>query len=67
MCGFKDLKGSTAECADQNCGFSKELNKTQFYGRSPYTRGEPRYILCCGSLCFFYYVLSCIDKRISDK
>ena len=25
--GFKDLKGSAAECADQNCGFCKELNK----------------------------------------
>ena len=64
---FKDLKGSTAECADQNYGFSKELNKTQFCGRSPYTGGEPRYILCFGSLCCFCYVLSCIDKRISDK
>ena len=51
--GFKDLKGSAAECADQNCDFSKELNKTQFYGRSPYTGGEPRYILCRGSVCCF--------------
>ena len=40
--GFKDLKGSAVECADQNCGFSKELNKTQFCGRIPYTGGEPR-------------------------
>ena len=46
----EDLKGSAAECADRDCGFYKELNKMQFCGRSPYTRGEPRYILCCGSL-----------------
>ena len=44
VCGFKELKGSAAECVDQNCDFSKEFNKTQFYGRNPYTRGEPRYI-----------------------
>ena len=25
--GFEDLKRSTAECADQNWGFVKELNK----------------------------------------
>ena len=60
--GFKDLKVSTAEYTDQNCDFSKEFNKTQFYGRSPYTGGEPRYIWCCGSLCYFCYVLLCIDK-----
>ena len=33
--GFEDLKGSAAECIDQNCGFCKELNKTQFCGRNP--------------------------------
>ena len=33
--GFEDLKGSAAECVDQNYGFCKELNKTQFYGRNP--------------------------------
>ena len=48
---LEDLKGSAAECADQNCGFCKELNKTQFCGRNPYTRGEPRYIVCCGFGC----------------
>ena len=48
MRGFEDLKGCAAECADQNCGFCKELNKTQFYGRNPYNGGEPRYIVCCG-------------------
>ena len=48
----KEMK-SVAECADQNCGFCKELNKTQFCGRSPYTGGEPRYILCCGSFVLF--------------
>ena len=58
---FEELKGSVAECVDQNCGFCKELNKTQFCGRSPYTGGtEPRYILCCGSfvlclLCSFMH------------
>ena len=41
---FKDLKGSTAECEDQNYDFVNKLNKTQFYGRSPYTGGEPHYI-----------------------
>ena len=52
MCAaLGDLKGSAAECADQNCGFCKELNKTQFCGRSPYTGGEPRYIVCCGFCC----------------
>ena len=60
---FKDVKGSAAECADQNYGFSKELNKMQFCGRSRYTGGEPRYIWCCGSLCCFCYVFfSCIAK-----
>ena len=57
MRSFGELKRSTAECADQNCGFCKELNKMQFYGRSPYTGGETRYILCCGgsvALCYFY-------------
>ena len=62
MRGFEDLKGSTAKCTDQNCGFCKELNKTQFYGRSPYTGGEPHYIWCYGSLCYLCYVLLCIDK-----
>ena len=62
---FEDLKGSAAECVDQNCGFfCKELNKIQFCGRSPYTGGEPRYILCCGSFvllllwCYFYALIS---------
>ena len=48
---LEELKGSTAEYADQNCGFCKELNKTQFCGRNPYTEGEPRYIVCCGFCC----------------
>ena len=25
---LEELKGSTAECTDQNCDFCKELNKT---------------------------------------
>ena len=49
--GFEDLKGSAVECADPNCGFCKELNKTQFCGRNPYTGGEPRYIVCWGFSC----------------
>ena len=32
---LEELKGSVAECTDQNCGFCKELNKTQFCGRRP--------------------------------
>ena len=48
---FEELKGSAAECVDLNCGFCKELNKTQFCGRSPYTGGEPCYIVCCGFGC----------------
>ena len=50
---FEDLKGFAAECADHNCGFCKELNKTQFCGHSPYTGGKPRYIWCCGSCVIF--------------
>ena len=60
MRGFEDLKGSAVECADQNFGFCKELNKTQFCGHSPYTGGETRYILCCGFFCvvvMFFYAL----------
>ena len=52
---LEDLKGSAVECADQNYGFCKELNKTQFSGRSPYTGGEPHYILCCD--CFVLFLL----------
>ena len=60
--GFKDLKGSAAESADQNRGFCKELNKTQFCGRSPYTGGD--HVISCVVvlLCCVCYVLLCIDK-----
>ena len=56
-----DLKGgSAAECADQNCCFVRSGIKAQFCGCSPYTGGEPRYILCCGSfvlfLLWFYFM-----------
>ena len=51
MHGFEDLKGSAAECTDQNYGFCKELNKTHFCVRSPYTGGELHYIVCCGFCC----------------
>ena len=44
-----DLKdGSAAECTDQSCCFVRSGIKAQFCGRSPYTGGEPCYILCCG-------------------
>ena len=68
MRGFKELKGSTTKCADQNCDFVDKLNKTQFCGRSPCTGGEPHYIWCCGSCvisAMFFYALISID--ISDK
>ena len=32
---LEELKGFAAKCADQNYGFCKELNKTQFCGRNP--------------------------------
>ena len=73
---FEELKRSAAECADQNCGFCKELNKTQFCGRNPYTGGEPRYIWCRGSLCYcvisvmFFYALitiNMINKIAANK
>ena len=58
---LEEFKGSAAECTNQNCGFFKELNKTQFCGHSPYTRGEPRYIWCCGpcvvSIVVVFYAL----------
>ena len=59
-----DLKGrSVAKCIDQNCCFVRSGIKAQFCGRSPYTGGEPRYILCCGSFVFFLLCFfSCIDK-----
>ena len=67
--GFKDLKGSAAECADQNCDFVKKLNKTQFYGRNAYTGGEPRYIWCCGSfmLCFVMFFHALISIYLISK
>ena len=56
-----DLKdGSIVECADQNCSFVRSGIKAQFCGHSPYTGGEPCYILCCGSfmllLLWFYFM-----------
>ena len=60
-----DLKdGSVAEYTDQNCGFVRSGIKAQFFGRSPYTGGEPRYILChgCAFVLFLLYFISCIDK-----
>ena len=67
MCGFEDLKGSATEGTDHNYGFCRKLNKTQLCGRNPYTGGEPRYILCHGSMCCFYCVILCINIYISNK
>ena len=57
-----DLKESVAECADQNCGFCRNLNKTRFCGRNPYPGGEPRYILCCGYVIFVLLCFYAFDK-----
>ena len=64
---FEDLKGSAAECADQSCGFCKELNKTQFCGRKPYTGGEPRYIMCCGFCCAVVFPYALINIHLISK
>ena len=53
----EDLKGSAVECADQNCGFCKDLNKMQFCGHSPYIGGEPCYIWCCGSFVLSFVMI----------
>ena len=58
MRGFEELKGFAAECVDQNCGFCRKLNKTQFCGRNPYIGGEPHYILCVVSVVFFHAFIS---------
>ena len=58
-----DLKdGSVAKCADQNCCFVRSGIKAQFCGRSPYTGGEPFYILCCGSFVCFFICFDAFDK-----
>ena len=63
---FEDLKGSAAECTDQNCGFCKELNKTQFCGRSPTLRVN--HVISCVVIFVVLFLCSlCIDKYISDK
>ena len=54
--------GSAAECADQNYCFVRRGIKTQFCGRSPYTGGEPSYILCCGSFVWFLLCFDGFDK-----
>ena len=64
--GFKDLKGSAAEFADQNYGFCKELNKTQLCDVTP-TLGVNHVISCVVVLLCCFYVLLCIDKYITDK
>ena len=62
MCGFENLKGSAAECADQNCGFCKELNKHNSVDVTP-TLGVNHVIsgvvvlLCC-FCCVFYALIS---------
>ena len=62
MRDFEDLKGSAAECADQNCGFCKELNKHSSVDVTP-TLGVNHVIsVVVVLLCCFCYVLLCIDK-----
>ena len=65
----KELKGSAAECTDQNYGFVERLNKTQFCGHNPYTGGEPCYIWCCGSflLCFVIFFHELISIYLISK
>ena len=67
VCGFEDWRDLQLSAQIRTVVFCRKLNKTQFYGCNPYTGGEPHYIWCCGSLCCLCYVLSCINKYISDK
>ena len=63
--GFEDLKGSAAECADQNCGFCRKLNIT--VDVTP-TLGVNHVISCVVVLCAISVVfLLCINIYISDK
>ena len=47
---LEDLKGSAAVCADQNCGFCKELNKHSSVDVAP-TLGVNHVISCVAVLC----------------
>ena len=64
--GFEDLKGSAAMCADQNCGFCKELNKHSSVDVAP-TLGVNHVISCVVVFVVFLLCSLCIDKYISDK
>ena len=60
--GFKDLKGSVAECIDQNYDFSKELNKHSSVDVAP-TLGVNHIIsgvvvLCVVSVMFCYALIN---------
>ena len=66
VCGFEDLKGSTAECADQNYGFCNELNKHNSVDIAP-KLGVNHVISCVVVLLCCCYVLLCINKYITDK
>ena len=60
--GFKDLKGSAAERTDQNCDFSKELNKHSSVDVVP-TLGVNHLIfgvvvLCVFSIMFFHALIN---------
>ena len=61
--GFEDLKGSVAECTDQNCGFCKELNKHSSVDVTP-TLGVNHIISCVVVLlgCFYYVLYALISK-----
>ena len=70
---FKDLKGSAAECAYQNCDFVKKLNKHSFVDVAP-TLGLNHIISCVVVICvvsimFFHaliniYLISKITAKI---
>ena len=60
--GFEDLKGSAIECADQNCGFCRKLNKHSSVDVTP-TLGVNHVISCVMVLCvvsvvFFHALIS---------
>ena len=64
--GFEDLKGFVAECADQNYGFCKELNKHSYVDIAP-KLGVNHVISCVVVLLCCCYVLFCINNYITDK
>ena len=65
---FGRLKGSTAECADQNCGFCKELNKHSSVDVAP--KLGVNYVISCVVVllcCFCYVLYALISKYMISK